>query len=82
MEKKKKKPVSRVSPTIDAVPPKFTKYDDLKNGDAFLYAGALHMKCNNCEQEAIDLDTGRVRIGMCREVVKPVNIKITWTKKK
>jgi len=77
----KKKPVSRVSPTVPAIPPKYVQYDGLNNGDAFLYNGALYMKCENCEQEAINLDTGIVQTDLCEEIVEPVSITIGWTRK-
>lgn len=81
MAKQKPKPVSRVSPSVDKIPPKFIQYDALRNGDAFLHEGALWMKCENCEQEAINLDTGRTQNDMCDCVVEPVNITIKWTRK-
>lgn len=84
MAKKKPRPIrskSRVSPPIKATPPKYTQYDALHNGDAFLRGGGLFMKCDNCEQEAIDLDTGYIQTDMCEEIVEPVDIQITWKKK-
>ncbi len=81
MAKKKTKPTSRVSPPIDKTPPKYVQYDDLQNGAAFLYAGALLMKCENSDQEAIDLDTGHVTDCMCEYIVEPVDITIKWSRK-
>lgn len=81
MPKQKPKPTSRVSPPVEAISPKFIQYDTLHNGDAFLYAGALWMKCDNCEQEAIDLNTGSVRTEMCEEIVEPVSITVKWSRK-
>lgn len=81
MAKRKPKPTSRVSPPPDKAPPKYIQYDGLQNGTPFLYGGALFMKCENTDQEAIDLETGEVKDCMCDYIVEPVDIKITWTRK-
>lgn len=76
MAKKK----SRVTPPIISSP-KFVDYEDLCNGDTFLHGGCLVMKCENEEQEAINLDTGQMYSDMCDVRVEPVDIQITWKKK-
>jgi hypothetical protein len=83
MAKKKKVPVkkSRVSPVIPTNDARFTSYKDLNNGDAFLWKGALYVKCESCDQEAIDMETGYVMDGVCDTIVEPVSITITWKKK-
>lgn len=81
MAKAKSKSTSRVSPPISKTSPRYIQYDDLQNGDAFLYEAALFMKCENTDQEAIDLDTGFIRDCMCAFIVEPVDITISWKKK-
>jgi len=76
-----KKKVSRISPAIPKKSKSMPLYDDLHNGDTFLFEGALFMKCENSEQEAIDMDNGYIEEDMCGKVVEPVNIKIAWTQK-
>ena len=71
---------SRITPPIISSP-KATDYDDLNNGDAFLHSGCLCMKCENEEQEAINLDTGQMYSDMCNNTVVPVNITVAWKKK-
>lgn len=76
-----KKKTGRVSP---AIPSKNlgNTYDDLSDGDCFLWNGHLMMKCNVNEQEAFDLDTGNYQEDMCDQgVIVPVDIQITWKKK-
>ena len=81
MAKKKPKPTSRISPPIDATPSKYVQYDDLQNGNAFLYEGSLFMKCENADQEAINLDTGSMRDCMCECIIEPVDITVKWSRK-
>ena len=77
---KKKTSVSRVSPAI-TTNPKFVEYDSLRNGDAFLWENGLWMKCENMEQEGIDLATGEMEDDMCDKMVEKVNITVTWSRK-
>lgn len=76
-----KKKTSRVSPALPKMAPKFVDYDTLTNGDAFIHEGQLCMKCENEEQEAINLDTGTMFSDMCNRIVEPVNITVAWKKK-
>ena len=78
MAKKKK---SRVTPTIPQENIKYPLYDNLQDGDAFLFQGALFVKCENSDQQALDLDTGYIEENMCGKVIEPVDIVITWKKK-
>ena len=71
---------SRITPPITSSS-KATDFDDLVNGDAFLHSGCLCMKCENDEQEAINLDTGEMYLNMCGKDVVPVNVTIAWKKK-
>ena len=58
-------------------------YEDLKNGDAFIFDGAIWMKCHCDEQEAIRLEDGAIKYDMCgKGGIIPVAIKVTWTPKK
>jgi len=75
-----KKNKSRVSPSIP-ISPKLVDYDSLYNGDAFLYNGGLWMKCENEEQEAINLNNGNIETYMCGSMVEPVDINIAWKRK-
>ena len=77
---KKKTSVSRVFPAI-TTNPKFVEYDSLRNGDTFLWENGLWMKCENMEQEGIDLATGEMEDDMCGKMVEKVNIQVTWSRK-
>ncbi len=77
----KKKKTSRISPALPKIAPKLVDYGSLGNGDVFLHEGELCMKCENEDQEAIDLDTGDMYRYMCERMVEPVNITIAWKKK-
>ena len=77
-----KKKTSRVSPAIPSKNPDVIKYDDLSDGDCFLWNGHLMMKCDINDQEAFDLNNGSYQDYMCNEgVIIPVDIQITWKKK-
>ena len=78
-----KKKTDFVSPNPKNISPKITKFEDLGEGDAFIYDSCLCIKTNDDDQEAlffygegkIDLDND-----LCGEVVIPVTITgITWT---
>ena len=75
-----RKKTSRVSPAISNNPI-FVEYNELENGDAFLYLGKLWMKCEVGDQEAINLETGCIEEDMCDEKVEKVNVSIAWTRK-
>jgi len=78
----KKKKTSRVSPSLPSKNLDITTYDDLVNGDCFLWEGCLMMKCDASNQEAFDLDSGDYGVDMCdKGAVIPVDIEITWKKK-
>lgn len=76
-----KKRTSRISPVVLQTKAKFNSYDYMSNGDAFLWEGALYVKCESYEQEAINMDTGLVIDDMCDKVVEPVDIVVTWKRK-
>lgn len=78
---KAKKKTSRVSPPIPVDDKKYSRYEDLTNGECFLWGGRLMMKWDVNDQEAYDLNGEGYKDMMCDEVVIPVDVKITWKKK-
>ena len=76
--KKKKKETPRISPPV----PKGVigvLYEEIKDGDAFIYEGHLWMKWDTDDQRAYTLDgSGVWDCGLCGNPVIPVDIKITW----
>lgn len=72
---------SRVSPIVPVDDTIHIKYEDLANGDCFLWKGHLMMKWDFEDQEAIDLDSGEKQDYLCEEIVIPVDIKIAWKRK-
>jgi len=76
-----KKKTSRVSPVVPKRSVRQPLYDDLNNGDAFLYEGALYVKVDTDDQQAIDLDTGYIEDSLCGKIVVPVNITVKWSRK-
>lgn len=77
----KKKITSRVNPPIKKSDEKFERYGDLEDGDAFIMNGALWVKINTCDQEALNLDNGRYEDCLCEQIVIPVDITINWKRK-
>ena len=77
-----KQKTGRVSPAIPSKNSDVTTYDDLGDGDCFLWDGRLMMKCDISNQEALDLNNGSYQDDMCNGgVFIPVDVKITWKKK-
>lgn len=74
----KKKITSRVSPAI-ALKPVGVSYENLNDGDCFIYQKKLFIKMDIMDQEAISLDGNREwETNMCDKVIIPVDVKITW----
>ena len=73
---------SRVSPEVPKSNVRFVRYNELNDGDAFLYEGKLWIKMDICDQDAIclDKDTGYESC-LCDEIVEPVDITINWKRR-
>lgn len=84
MAKAKKKTAvkkSRVSPAVPNINPDVVKYEDLANGECFIYKSCLYMKWDYSDQEAFDLNGEGMREDLCDEIVIPVDINVTWKNK-
>lgn len=80
--KKKVVKKSRVSPALPAQDRRFVKYEDLKDGEAFLLDGKLWIKFDVGDQEGFELNnSGNWDVLLCDKVVEPVDITINWKRK-
>ena len=74
------KKTSRVSPPVPTIKVGIM-YDELVNGECFIWKGCLMMKYDIDDQEAFNLDGSEYKGNMCNEIIIPVDIKVTWTRK-
>ncbi len=68
----------KVTPKIPK-PNKAVDYEEISNGDTFLYTDGLYVKHDFGNQEAVSLmGEGLWVDDMCGELVVPVDIEIKW----
>ena len=75
-------PAVTITPKIPDAPHDVLRVDSLYDGDCYLWGGMLMMKVDGDDQPSISLKDGEMYLEMCDQIVIPVDVEITWTKRK